>query len=115
MSVPRFSPEPVALVSVRIQANTLKDLVADMRGSKVDVFVILGEIRLTTLPADFGFADFSRSGSVSCAFITGYIRDETAELCHWHVDAAHYIGVLGRCAGLRRHRKRRPAVDRSPL
>ena len=86
-----------------------------MCGGKVDVLVILGGNPAYDAPADFGFRRFLKSGSVPLRIHHGLYQDETAELCHWHVNAAHYLEIVGRCACLRRHGKHRPATDCATL
>ena len=89
-----FYTDPVDAHPVN-QAESLKELVADMRGGKVDVLVILGGNPAYDAPADFGFADLLKSGSVPLRIHHGLYQDETAELCHWHVNAAHYLESWG--------------------
>ncbi|HXA66984.1 MAG TPA: TAT-variant-translocated molybdopterin oxidoreductase, partial [Bryobacteraceae bacterium] len=77
------------------QTDSLKDLVADMRGGKVDVLVILGGNPAYDSPADFGFADALKSPSVPFRVHLGLYQNETAELCQWHVNEAHYLEAWG--------------------
>ncbi|MGH9207429.1 MAG: molybdopterin oxidoreductase, partial [Acidimicrobiales bacterium] len=51
-----FYTDPVDANPVN-QTGSLKDLVADMRGGKVDILIILGGNPAYDAPADFGFAD----------------------------------------------------------
>ena len=55
-----FYTDPVDANPVN-QTESLKDLVADMRGGKVDILVILGGNPAYDAPADFGFADALKS------------------------------------------------------
>lgn len=77
------------------QTESLKDLVADMRGGKVDLLVIMGGNPAYDAPADFGFADALKNSNVPIRVHLGLYQDETAELCHWHVNEAHYLEAWG--------------------
>jgi MoCo/4Fe-4S cofactor protein with predicted Tat translocation signal len=89
-----FYTDPVDANPVN-QTDSLKDLVADMRGGKVDMLVILGANPAYDSPADFGFADALKNSSIPLRVHLGLYRDETAELCHWHIDEAHYLEAWG--------------------
>jgi MoCo/4Fe-4S cofactor protein with predicted Tat translocation signal len=77
------------------QTESLKDLVADMRGGKVDILIILGGNPAYDAPADLGFADALKSSSIPLRVHLGLYQDETAELCQWHVNEAHYLEAWG--------------------
>ncbi len=89
-----FYTDPVDANPVN-QTDSLKDLVADMRGGKVDVLIILGGNPAYDSPADFGFADALKSPSVPFRVHLGLYQNETAELCQWHVNEAHYLESWG--------------------
>ncbi len=89
-----FYTDPVNANSVN-QTESLKDLVADMRAAKVDVLVIIGGNPAYDAPADFGFADALKSPSVPFRVHLGLYHNETAELCQWHVNEAHYLEAWG--------------------
>jgi MoCo/4Fe-4S cofactor protein with predicted Tat translocation signal len=89
-----FYTDPVNASPVN-QADSLKDLVADMRAGKVDLLVILGGNPVYDAPADLGFADALKNSSVPLRVHLGLYQDETAELCHWHVNQAHYLEAWG--------------------
>lgn len=72
-------------------AGSLKDLVADMRAGKVDLLLILGGNPAYDAPADFGFADALKGTNIPIRIHHGLYQDETAELCQWHVNEAHYL------------------------
>ncbi len=82
--------DPVAANPIN-QTESLKSLVADMRAGKVDLLVIMGGNPAYDAPADLGFADALRSANVPLRIHHGLYRDETAELCQWHVNEAHYL------------------------
>ncbi len=73
------------------QAESLKDLVQDMRAGKVDLLVILGGNPAYDAPADLGFADALKNTKVPQRVHVGLYQNETAELCQWHVNEAHYL------------------------
>ncbi|HEX3353881.1 MAG TPA: TAT-variant-translocated molybdopterin oxidoreductase [Terriglobales bacterium] len=73
------------------QTDSLKDLVADMRGGKVDILIILGGNPAYDAPADFGFADALKNTNIPLRVHLGLYQNETAELCQWHVNEAHYL------------------------
>ena len=73
------------------QTESLKDLVADMRGGKVDILIALGGNPAYDAPADFGFADALKNTNIPLRVHLGLYQNETAELCQWHVNEAHYL------------------------
>ncbi len=85
-----FYTDPVNANPVN-QTESLKDLVADMRGAKVDILIIMGGNPAYDAPADLGFADAMKSPSVPFRVHLGLYQNETAELCQWHVNQAHYL------------------------
>jgi len=68
---------------------SLGDLVNDLNAGKVQLLVILGGNPVYDAPADFEFATALRRAALSVH--VGLYNDETAELCHWHAPAAHYL------------------------
>ncbi len=89
-----FYTDPVDANPVN-QTESLKDLVADMRGGKVDILVILGGNPAYDAPADFGFADALKNTGIPLRVHLGLYQNETAELCQWHVNEAHYLEAWG--------------------
>ena len=77
------------------QTESLKDLVADMRAGEVDVLFILGGNPAYDAPADLGFADALKNTNIPMRVHLGLYQDETAELCQWHVNEAHYLESWG--------------------
>jgi MoCo/4Fe-4S cofactor protein with predicted Tat translocation signal len=73
------------------QTDSIKDLVADMRAGKVDMLFIMGGNPAYDAPADLGFADALKNTSIPMRVRLGLYQDETAELCQWHVNEAHYL------------------------
>ena len=71
--------------------DSLHALVEDMRGGKVDLLVILGGNPAYDAPADLEFASALKSNAANLKVFLGSHRNETAELCQWHVPEAHYL------------------------
>jgi MoCo/4Fe-4S cofactor protein with predicted Tat translocation signal len=71
--------------------ESLKSLVDEMRGGKVDMLLILGGNPVYDAPADLDFASLLKSNAVALKVYLGSHRNETAELCQWHVPEAHYL------------------------
>ncbi len=84
-----------------VSANTadsqesLRDLVSDMRGGKVDMLVILGGNPAYDAPADYAFSQALKETKVPLRIHLGLYQNETAELCHWHVNETHYLESWG--------------------
>ncbi len=89
-----FYTDPVP-VNTSNQTDSLKELVGDMRAGKVDLLIILGGNPAYDAPADFGFADALKNTNIPIRIHMGLHNDETAELCHWHVNEAHYLEAWG--------------------
>jgi len=89
-----FYTDPVDANPVN-QTESIKELVADMNGGKVDLLVILGGNPAYDAPADLNFADALKSNKVPLRVHHGLYNNETAELCQWHVDATHELEAWG--------------------
>jgi len=89
-----FYSDPV-LASTGSQSDSLKNLVGDMRAGKVDMLIILGGNPVYDAPADLGFGDALKNSNVPIRIHLGQYNDETAELCQWHVNEAHYLEAWG--------------------
>ena len=89
-----FYTDPVDANPVN-QTESIKELVADMRGGKVDLLIILGGNPAYDAPADLNFADAMTSGKVPMRVHLGLYQNETAELCQWHVNQAHELESWG--------------------
>jgi Fe-S-cluster-containing dehydrogenase component len=66
-----------------------------MRGGKVDLLIILGGNPVYDAPADLDFADALKSSKIPLRVHHGLYHDETAELCHWHINATHELEAWG--------------------
>ena len=85
-----FYSDPV-LAYTGNHTDSLKELIADMRAGKVDMLFILGGNPVYDAPADFGFYDALKNTSIPVRVHLGLHNNETGELCHWHVNEAHYL------------------------
>ncbi|HJU54335.1 MAG TPA: 4Fe-4S dicluster domain-containing protein, partial [Pyrinomonadaceae bacterium] len=84
-----FYTEPI---EARPEDHTasLRDLVNDIDGGRVQILIILGGNPVYTTPADLKL-DFERLKKVNLRVHLSLYKDETSELCHWHVPEAHYL------------------------
>ena len=73
--------------------ESLRDLARDLNGGKVEVLVILGGNPVYDAPADFEFPPALLKAKLRVH--SGLYYDETGELCHWHVNAAHFLEAWG--------------------
>src|SRR5579864_3047508 len=89
-----FYTEPVDANPIN-QIESLKDLVNDIQGGKVDLLIILGGNPVYDAPADLNFADVLKNGKAQLRVHYGLYQDETSELCQWHVNAAHELESWG--------------------
>jgi MoCo/4Fe-4S cofactor protein with predicted Tat translocation signal len=71
------------------QTASLRALTQDLRDKKVEVLVMLGANPVYDAPADLNFAEALMKSGTELRVHHGLHQDETAELCHWHVNAAH--------------------------
>jgi len=89
-----FYTDPVDANPIN-QTDSIKDLVTDMRAGKVDMLFIMGGNPAYDAPTDLGFADALKSTNIPMRVHLGLYQDETAELCQWHVNEAHYLESWG--------------------
>ncbi len=85
-----FYTDPVDANPVN-RNESLHLLVEDMRAGKVDLLLILGGNPAYDASAELEFASALKSNAVSLKVFLGSHRNETAELCQWHVPEAHYL------------------------
>jgi len=71
--------------------ESLHSLTEDIRAGKVDLLLILGGNPAYDAPAELEFASALKSNAVNLKVYLGSHRNETAELCQWHVPEAHYL------------------------
>src|SRR5712691_4874752 len=89
-----FHSDPVDANPVN-RNESVRELVADMKGGKVDLLIIFGGNPAYDAPADLQFAELLKSGKVPLRVHHGLYQNETAELCPWHVNAAHELEAWG--------------------
>ena len=87
--LPRIDAGPVN------QGESLAELVKDMNAGLVESLVILDGNPAYDAPSDLDFAGALASDRVKQRVHLGLYFDETAELCHWHVPAAHALESWG--------------------
>ncbi len=73
--------------------QSLRELVQDMNGGKVDFLVIIGGNPAYTAPADVDFA--SALGKVTQSVHLSLYEDETSKLTTWHAPLAHELESWG--------------------
>ncbi len=95
MSAKQFSiPTP----STRIPStkpNRSKNSPPTCKAGKVDLLIILGGNPVYDAPADLNFAELLKSNKVPLRVHHGLYNNETAELCHWHINQAHELEAWG--------------------
>src|SRR5438552_11926924 len=84
-----FYADPVEANSVD-QTQSLRELVNDIDGGKVDTLIIIGGNPAYNTPVDLRL-NFDRLNKVKLRAHLSLYNDETSELCHWHIPAAHYL------------------------
>jgi len=89
-----FYTDPVDANPIN-QAESIKELAADMQAGKVDLLIILNGNPAYNAPADLNFAELLKSNKVPLRVHYGLHQNETAELCQWHVPAAHELESWG--------------------
>ncbi|MGA2855278.1 MAG: TAT-variant-translocated molybdopterin oxidoreductase [Candidatus Sulfotelmatobacter sp.] len=89
-----FYTDPVNANPVN-QTESIKELAADIQAGKVDLLIILGGNPAYDAPADLNFAELLKSNKVPLRVHHGLYQNETAELCQWHVSAAHDLEAWG--------------------
>jgi MoCo/4Fe-4S cofactor protein with predicted Tat translocation signal len=70
--------------------QSLRDLLSDIDGGRVQMLVIVGGNPIYTTPADLKL-DRARMDKVALRVHLSLYKDETSELCHWHIPEAHYL------------------------
>jgi MoCo/4Fe-4S cofactor protein with predicted Tat translocation signal len=75
------------------QFDSLRKLTGDMAAGQVQAIFILGANPVYSSPPDLNFV--SNLLRVPFRAHLGPYEDETAELCHWHIPAAHYLESWG--------------------
>ena len=76
------------------QRESLRELVQDIDGARVELLVMLSGNPVYNTPADLKL-DFNRLSKVKLRVHLSSHKDETSEVCHWHVPEAHYLESWG--------------------
>jgi MoCo/4Fe-4S cofactor protein with predicted Tat translocation signal len=79
------------------QMQSLRTLVADMDNGQVETLIMLGGNPVYNAPVDLKFGE--SLGKVALRVHLSVHRDETSELCHWHIPEAHYLESWGDTRG----------------
>jgi MoCo/4Fe-4S cofactor protein with predicted Tat translocation signal len=88
-----FYSDPLEVNSVD-QRQSLQDLVADLDAGKVDLLVIIGGNPVYNSPIDLKL-NFDRLKKAKLRVHLSLYKDETTQLCHWHVPQTHYLESWG--------------------
>src|SRR5207247_8251378 len=71
-----------------------RELVNDIDAGKVDTLIIIGGNPAYNTPVDLRL-DLNRLNKVKLRAHLSLYNNETSELCHWHIPAAHYLESWG--------------------
>src|SRR5215203_1314978 len=88
-----FYTDPLEVNPVDQRAS-LQELVKDLDAGLVETLVIVGGNPVYNTPSDLKL-DFPRLEKAKLRVHLSEYRDETSELCHWHVPATHYLETWG--------------------
>jgi molybdopterin-containing oxidoreductase family iron-sulfur binding subunit len=86
--------DPMSPGTEKLQIEQLRELIADIDGSRVKMLVILGGNPVYNTPADVKL-NAERMNKVLLRVHLGLYADETAEYCHWHVHEKHFLESWG--------------------
>ncbi|HEX4900191.1 MAG TPA: TAT-variant-translocated molybdopterin oxidoreductase, partial [Pyrinomonadaceae bacterium] len=76
------------------QRESLRELVGDLDAGRVELLVMLGGNPVYNTPADLKL-DFNRLSKAKLRVHLSSHKDETSEVCHWHVPESHYLESWG--------------------
>src|SRR5213078_199289 len=88
-----FYTDPIEGNSVD-QTQSLRELVNDIDASRVDTLIIIGGNPAYNTPVDLRL-DLNRLNKVKLRAHLSLYNNETSEICHWHIPAAHYLESWG--------------------
>src|SRR5262249_30369473 len=88
-----FYSDPIEASSVD-QTQSLRELVGDIDAGKVELLLIIGGNPAYNTPVDLRL-DFNRLEKVKLRAHLNLYNNETSEICHWHINAAHYLESWG--------------------
>jgi Fe-S-cluster-containing hydrogenase components 1 len=72
------------------QTEGFRELVGEMDAGRVEALIMLGGNPVYNAPADLRF-DKARLDKVKLRVHLSLYKDETSELCHWHIPESHYL------------------------
>ncbi|HEX6731185.1 MAG TPA: TAT-variant-translocated molybdopterin oxidoreductase, partial [Pyrinomonadaceae bacterium] len=84
-----FYTAPLEISSVDQRAS-LQDLVNDLDADRVELLLILGGNPAYNTPVDLKL-DFDRLKKARMRVHLSQYKDETTELCYWHIPEAHFL------------------------
>ena len=82
--------DPLSPGAEKTQVEQFKELIGDIDGNRVKMLVVLGGNPVYNSPADLKLSA-ERMNKIALRVHLGLHQDETAELCHWHVNGKHYF------------------------
>ncbi|HYJ89091.1 MAG TPA: TAT-variant-translocated molybdopterin oxidoreductase [Pyrinomonadaceae bacterium] len=85
-----FYTEPLEANSVD-QRQSLQDLVNDLDTDRVEMLVIIGGNPVYNAPVEMSFHQDRMFKAKKLRVHLSEYRDETSELCHWHIPESHYL------------------------
>ncbi len=85
--------DPVEANSVD-QTQSLRELVSDIDGGKVDTLIIIGGNPAYNTPVDLRL-DLNRMNKITLRAHLSLYNNETSDICHWHIPATHYLESWG--------------------
>jgi molybdopterin-containing oxidoreductase family iron-sulfur binding subunit len=84
-----FYTDPIEANSVN-QGQSLQELLKDIDDGHVEMLVIIGGNPVYNTPADLKL-DKDRMFKTKLRVHLSQYKDETSELCHWHIPESHYL------------------------
>ncbi|HLN97821.1 MAG TPA: TAT-variant-translocated molybdopterin oxidoreductase, partial [Pyrinomonadaceae bacterium] len=88
-----FYTDPIEANSVD-QRQSLQELLSDIDGGRVEMLVIIGGNPVYNTPADLKLDQTGMFKTKLRVHLSQY-RDETSNLCHWHIPESHYLETWG--------------------
>jgi MoCo/4Fe-4S cofactor protein with predicted Tat translocation signal len=76
------------------QTQSLRELVGDIDAGKVELLIIIGGNPAYNTPVDLRL-DKNRLDKVKLRAHLNLYNNETSQICHWHINAAHYLESWG--------------------
>jgi molybdopterin-containing oxidoreductase family iron-sulfur binding subunit len=89
-----FYTDPVEANSVD-QRQSLQELLNDIDGGHVEFLTIIGGNPVFNTPADLKLDKDRMFKAAKLRIHLSQYRDETSELCHWHIPESHYLEAWG--------------------